>query len=80
MQIKKRFQAYLTSVLQFLILTLFFLNLYTCILMTMTCQYVKASSVDDFELRLKSLSIKGPYIEANFKHEGNMICQLGKCV
>lgn len=66
------------SVVQFLLFTLFFLNLYTSILITMTCRFVRASDQDEFLRRVEKLSLKGPFMKTAYNSEGNMICQAGK--
>ncbi|CAH0723679.1 unnamed protein product, partial [Brenthis ino] len=73
-------RAYLMSVVQFLLLTLFFLNLYTSILITMSCRYIVAYDNDDFVRKLKTLSLHGPYMETTFNPEGNMVCKLGSWI
>ncbi|XP_013174089.1 PREDICTED: uncharacterized protein LOC106122580 isoform X1 [Papilio xuthus] len=70
-------RAYLMSVVQFTLLTVFFLNLYTSILITMSCTYVVASDENEFEQRIEILAAKGPLMEATYNPDGNMICQLG---
>lgn len=66
------------SVLHFLLLTLFFLNLYTSILITLTCRYVIASDSNDFLHKSAQLSLEGPYMSTSFNPNGNMICRRGK--
>ncbi|XP_039750920.1 uncharacterized protein LOC120627130 isoform X2 [Pararge aegeria] len=73
-------RAYLMSVVQFLLLTLFFLNLYTSILMTMTCRYVVAYDNDDFVTKLEKLSLAGPYMKTTYNLRGNMICKQGSWI
>ncbi|KAG6441233.1 hypothetical protein O3G_MSEX001758 [Manduca sexta] len=67
--------AYLMSVVQFLLLTLFFLNLYTSILIMLSCRYVIASDYDDFKRQISQLSLEGPYMTTKYHQDGNMICQ-----
>lgn len=66
------------SVVQFTLLTVFFLNLYTSILITMSCTYVVASDQNEFEQKIEILASKGPLMDATYNPDGNMICQLGK--
>ncbi|XP_037296930.1 uncharacterized protein LOC115445031 isoform X2 [Manduca sexta] len=68
-------RAYLMSVVQFLLLTLFFLNLYTSILIMLSCRYVIASDYDDFKRQISQLSLEGPYMTTKYHQDGNMICQ-----
>ncbi|XP_068626724.1 uncharacterized protein [Battus philenor] len=70
-------RAYLMCVVQFTLLTIFFLNLYTSILITISCTYVKASDQNEFNKRLDILSKKGPLMASIYNPEGNMICHLG---
>lgn len=71
------FQAYLMSVVHFLLLTLFFFNLYASILITLSCRYVIASDPDDFARIIEKLSQNGVYKKATFQPSGNMICLEG---
>ncbi|XP_049871178.1 uncharacterized protein LOC126370383 [Pectinophora gossypiella] len=73
-------RAYLMSVVQFLMLTLFFLNLYTCILITFSCRYVIGVDEDDFKHKVSMLSLRKPYRPAVFHPDGSMICQLGSWI
>ncbi|XP_045767715.1 uncharacterized protein LOC123869033 isoform X1 [Maniola jurtina] len=73
-------RAYLMSVVQFLLLTLFFLNLYTSILITMTCRYVVAYDYDDFAKKVEKLSLAGPYMKTTYNLRGNMICKEGSWI
>nr|XP_034828736.1 uncharacterized protein LOC117986036 isoform X4 [Maniola hyperantus] len=73
-------RAYLMSVVQFFLLTLFFLNLYTSILITMTCRYVFAYDYDDFAKKLDKLSLAGPYMKTTYNLRGNMICKEGSWI
>lgn len=66
------------SVLQFFLLTLFFLNFYTSVLLTLTCRYVQATDKHDFVDKVSNLSLSGQYMFADYNPEGNMICKLGK--
>ncbi|CAG9579751.1 unnamed protein product [Danaus chrysippus] len=71
-------RAYFMSVLQFFLLTIFFLNLYTSILLTMTCRYVTANDEDDFVRKVHKLSVlSGPYIKTQYNPGGNIICKVG---
>ncbi|XP_072950048.1 uncharacterized protein [Epargyreus clarus] len=73
-------RAYLMSVVQFLLLTIFFLNLYTSILIAWSCTYVTATSNEDFILRLEALGIQGPMMRTKYNPEGNMVCRLGSWI
>ncbi|RVE53569.1 hypothetical protein evm_001710 [Chilo suppressalis] len=73
-------RAYLMSVVQFLLLTLFFLNLYGSILITMSCRYVRASNPENFAHKISHLSLKGPYMDTTFNPNGNMICHRGSWI
>ncbi|XP_050349519.1 uncharacterized protein LOC126772954 [Nymphalis io] len=73
-------RAYLMSVVQFLLLTLFFLNLYTSILITLTCRYVVGYDKDDFLRKLEKLSLRGPFMTTTYNPDGNMICKLGSWI
>ncbi|XP_028170550.1 uncharacterized protein LOC114360170 [Ostrinia furnacalis] len=73
-------RAYLMSVVQFFLLTIFFLNLYASMLITMSCRYVIASNADDFEDRISRLSLIGPYMNTTYHPEGCMVCQRGSWV
>ncbi|CAH2085436.1 unnamed protein product [Euphydryas editha] len=73
-------RAYLMSVVQFLLLTLFFLNLYTSILITMTCRYVVAYDNYDFFRKIEKLSLRGPFMKTTYNPDGNMICKLGSWI
>ncbi|KAI8420830.1 hypothetical protein MSG28_008031 [Choristoneura fumiferana] len=77
---KNYLQAYLMSVVQFTLLMLFFLNLYTSILITLSCRYVVASSSHDLKAKIASISLKGPYMESMYLPGGNMICQQGSWI
>lgn len=66
------------SVLHFLLLTLFFLNLYTSILIILTCRYVVSTDATDFLRKAAKLSLKGPYMATVYHPDGNMVCQRGK--
>ena len=65
------------SVVQFLLLTLFFLNLYTSVLIIMSCRYIIAYDNDDFLGKIRQLSVDGHYMETKFHPDGNMVCKLG---
>ncbi|XP_050665501.1 potassium voltage-gated channel protein eag-like [Leptidea sinapis] len=73
-------RAYLMSVVQFLLLTLFFLNLYTSILISMSCQYIIAYDEEDFNRKVTSMARNGPLMESVFHPAGNMICRAGSWV
>ncbi|XP_059058535.1 uncharacterized protein LOC131851991 isoform X1 [Achroia grisella] len=73
-------RAYLMSVVQFLLLSLFFLNLYASILIRISCRYIVASDSHDFTRRISSLSLEGPYINSTYHPDGNMICQRGSWI
>ncbi|XP_053605424.1 uncharacterized protein LOC128672350 isoform X1 [Plodia interpunctella] len=73
-------RAYLMSVVQFLIVTLFFLNLYTSILIILSCRYVIAPDEHEFKRKLLTLSLRGPYMNATYHPNGNMICALGSWI
>nr|XP_026485505.1 uncharacterized protein LOC113393027 isoform X2 [Vanessa tameamea] len=73
-------RAYLMSVVQFLLLTLFVLNFYTSILITLTCRYVIAYDKDDFLRKLEKLSLRGPFMKTTYNPDGNMICKLGSWI
>ncbi|KAM3966948.1 uncharacterized protein ACR2FA_011829 [Aphomia sociella] len=73
-------RAYLMSVVQFLLLTIFFLNLYTSILITISCRYVVASDPHDFTRRISELSLRKPFMNTTYHPEGNMICQRGSWI
>lgn len=66
------------SVVHFLLLTLFFLNLYTTVLITLSCRFVHADDPEDFEYKLSKLPKKVPYMKTTFHPDGNMVCQEGK--
>lgn len=65
------------SVVQFILLMLFFLNLYTSLLITLSCRYVVATNAHDLEAKIASISLKGPYMKYIHLPGGNMICQQG---
>ncbi|CAG9122543.1 unnamed protein product [Plutella xylostella] len=73
-------RTYLMSVLQFFLLTLFFLNFYTSVLLTLTCRYVQATDKHDFVDKVSNLSLSGQYMFADYNPEGNMICKLGSWI
>ncbi|KAG7309661.1 hypothetical protein JYU34_004149 [Plutella xylostella] len=73
-------RTYLMSVLQFFLLTLFFLNFYTSVLLTLTCRYVQAKDKNDFVDKVSNLSLSGQYMFADYNPEGNMICKLGSWI
>lgn len=66
------------SVVHFLLLTLFFLNFYTSLLITLSCRYVKADDPEEFEYIISKLSQKASYMKTNFHPNGNMVCLEGK--
>ncbi|KAJ8719060.1 hypothetical protein PYW07_016616 [Mythimna separata] len=70
-------RAYCMSVVHFLLLTLFFLNLYTSLLVTLSCRYVKADDPEDFAVKVSRLPQKIPYLKTAFHPDGNMVCQEG---
>ncbi|KAJ0177846.1 hypothetical protein K1T71_006719 [Dendrolimus kikuchii] len=72
--------AYIMSVVHFLVLTLFFLNLYTSILISVTCRYIIASDAEDFTRRVSQLSLPGPYMDSIYNQGGNMICRRGSWI
>ncbi|XP_075976271.1 uncharacterized protein LOC142976664 [Anticarsia gemmatalis] len=70
-------RAYIMSVVHFLLLTLFFLNLYACILLSMSCTYVLASDAEDFEILLERFRKQMPIMNTVFHPDGNMVCHEG---
>ncbi|XP_045496927.1 uncharacterized protein LOC123695204 [Colias croceus] len=73
-------RAYLMSVVQFLLLTLFFLNLFASILITMSCRFIVAYDQEDFIRRLNNHTVTGPFMDTVFNPGGNMVCQLGSWI
>ncbi|KAF9821790.1 hypothetical protein SFRURICE_001901, partial [Spodoptera frugiperda] len=73
-------RAYFMSVVHFLLITLFFLNLYTCLLITLSCRYVKANDPEDFEYKIKRISGTIPYLNTTFHPGGNMVCLVGSWI
>uniref|UniRef100_A0A2A4JMM9 Cyclic nucleotide-binding domain-containing protein n=1 Tax=Heliothis virescens TaxID=7102 RepID=A0A2A4JMM9_HELVI len=73
-------RAYFMSVVHFLLLTLFFWNLYTSLLIALSCRYVVADDAEDFELKVSILSKRLPYMKTKFHPDGNMVCLEGSWV
>ncbi|XP_061704790.1 uncharacterized protein LOC133516091 isoform X3 [Cydia pomonella] len=73
-------RAYVMSVVQFILLMLFFLNLYTSLIIMMSCRFVIASNAHDFAVILKNLTLKGPLLDTVFYPAGNMICKKGSWI
>ncbi|KOB77802.1 putative tetrameric potassium-selective cyclic nucleotide gated channel [Operophtera brumata] len=73
--IKALRRAYFMSVFYFILLTLFFLNLYTSVLITLTCRYVRASDPNDFTHKASQLSLEGPYMKTISAGFGDIIAQ-----
>lgn len=68
------------SVVHFLLLTLFFLNLYASVMITSSCTYVTAKDADEFEHIMARLSVPKPYIKATFHSKGNIVCLEGRYI
>lgn len=66
------------SVVQFFLLTLFFLHLHSSILIMLSCRYIIALDFEDFSNRVSMLSLEGPYMATTYHADGNMVCQKGK--
>ncbi|XP_063543200.1 uncharacterized protein LOC134751681 [Cydia strobilella] len=73
-------RAYVMSVVQFIILMLFFLNFYTSLIIMMSCRFVIASNAHDFTVLLKNLTLPGPLLDTVFYPGGNMICKKGSWI
>ncbi|KAI5644539.1 cyclic nucleotide-binding domain-containing protein [Phthorimaea operculella] len=73
-------RAYFMSVLQFLFVTIYILNLYSCILIILSCRFVLATGPEDFDKRISRLPLQGPLRETVYHPDGNMICHAGSWI
>nr|XP_037867571.1 uncharacterized protein LOC101747086 isoform X1 [Bombyx mori] len=73
-------RAYLMSVVQFFLLTLFFLNLYASILIMLSCTYVIGTDINDYSVKINRLQSLEKYVKSEYNPDGNMACLRGSWI